>query len=142
VRLAWDPNPPDQQITGYRIYSHGRLVATTSATDVLLLLPNVEVYTPVTVTAFNWLQEGPPSDPLYLPPPSVTVERSVDLKTWIPFKEVDFRHSQIIRLKLTAGNPPVATVEQSYTAGVTWVFVGVLPPAPAQFVRLATPPES
>jgi hypothetical protein len=141
VNLAWDdPNTVALQVQGYRLRSNGALLATTTATNLLLLLPNVETYTPVTVSAFNVAGESSPSAPLYLPPPQVAVERSLDLFTWTPLATIDFHNTQVLRIKLGSGQPPVATVEQSYTGGLTWVYVATLPYAPAQFVRLKTPP--
>lgn len=143
VHLEWNPNPLSEQVQVYRIRSNGAFLAQTTTTNIILLLPNVQTPTPVTVSAVNDGGEGLPSAVLLIPPPRVAVERSLDLLTWAPYTTIEFRHRQIIRVRVTprVGGTPVVDLEQTNDGGAVWLFISELPYVPRQFVRIVTPAE-
>jgi len=71
VTIAWDANPPEENVTEYRVYIEDKtapgkydILTTVSSTTALIDIPNG--LQTVRVTAFNGL-ESLPSDPLQIP---------------------------------------------------------------------------
>ena len=66
LTLAWDANPPDEQITAYEVSIDGKLAATVSNAEAQLTLPDAKCS--LTVVAVNSLGiKSEPSNPLVIP---------------------------------------------------------------------------
>lgn len=67
VTLAWDPNPPEEQVTGYTIYRNGE-DAGEAIGQTEYTLESVEPGDVLEVAANGPYGVGPKSDPVTMPP--------------------------------------------------------------------------
>ena len=66
LTLAWDANPPDEQIAAYEVSIDGKLAATVYNTEAQLTIPDAKCA--LTVVAVNSLGiKSEPSNPLVIP---------------------------------------------------------------------------
>lgn len=84
VKLAWNPNPPAEQVEEYRVWRGTECLATVSGTSATVTVPDGPCV--LTVTARNTAGESSHSAALELI--AVTVEESTDLKTWVPIRTI------------------------------------------------------
>lgn len=80
IKLAWNPNPPAECITDYRVWRGIDCIGTTSETQLPATLPDEPCA--ITITARNAAGESARSAALDLI--VVFLEESLDLQTWKP----------------------------------------------------------
>jgi hypothetical protein len=98
IKLAWNANPPADQVTEYRVWRGIECIGTSAGTQLCVTLPDEPCS--LTVTARNAAGESAHSAALDLIP--VTVEQSADLKTWTVLRtlHVPRQDKGFFRLKL------------------------------------------
>jgi len=84
IKLAWNPNKPEECVTEYRVWRGTECLTTVATTTATVTVPDAEPST-FTVTARNATGESPHSEALTIPAPNatrLTIQVSTDLKTW------------------------------------------------------------
>jgi len=66
VKVTWNPNAPEEGVTGYNVYQDGALAGNSTTTDFTVqnVTPGIHKYE---VAAVNLWGEGPKSDPVSTP---------------------------------------------------------------------------
>ena len=66
VKVTWNPNAPEEGVTGYNIYQDGALAGNSNTADFIVqnVTPGIHQYE---VAAVNIWGEGPKSDPVSTP---------------------------------------------------------------------------
>lgn len=100
VTIEWDT--PLEQVTSWRVYANGVLLATASSPQCALTIADTSVS--LTVTAVNVNGESLPSAPLVIPaasaPPLVWIQKSTDLINWTNVIQIEYHSKQFIRMEI------------------------------------------
>ena len=98
VKIAWDANNADQQVTDYRVWRGIECIATVQSNTATVTLPDEPVT--LTLTARNVNGESAHSAPMHVV--AITVQESPDLKAWGATRTIhrEKKPSMFYRLKI------------------------------------------